>query len=232
MLLSRRRDARIASSPGAGWRLGLHPEGLVLCDDSGVAASLRQDFSAPNLRRRSQGASLLRRAVGTVGGRAPEVLDATAGLGTDAYVLASAGCRVAMCERHPVVATLLLDALSRARSASGKLAAIAARMSLRVCDAHLLLPDTRFDVVYLDPMFPLRRKVALTKKSARALWALASTVESAQDDALLALALRSARYRVVVKRPLRSPPLSGHPPAHSLRGKLVRFDIYPRFSDG
>ena len=137
----------------------------MLCDDSGVADPLCQDFGAPNLHRRSQGASLLRRAVGIGGDRVPEVLDATAGLGTDAYVLAAAGCRVVMCERHPVAATLLLDALSRARSAGGELAATAARMSLRVCDARSLLPGTRFDVIYLDPMFPPRHKAALAKKT-------------------------------------------------------------------
>ena len=227
-MLSRRRDLPATDDLGAAWRLVLRPEGLELREEGAHAPSLRQDFSAPSLQRRTQGASLLCRAVGVGHGRQLEVLDATAGFGTDAYVLAAAGCRVAMCERHPVVATLLLDAMLRARSAGGKLAATAARMSLRVCDARSVLPGAQCDVVYLDPMFPLRRKAALAKKSSRSLWALAGAGNMAQGGALLALAQRSARRRVVVKRPPRAPPLPGPLPVHSLRGKLVRFDVYPR----
>ena len=216
------------SVPSAGWQLMLRPEGWLLCEEGGQAVSLRQDFGAPSLQRRTQGGGLLRRAIGAGAGRPLEVLDATAGFGTDAYVLAAAGCQVTMCERHPIVATLLLDALHSAHTAGGKLATVAMRMSLRVCDACSVLPDTQFDVVYLDPMFPPRRKVALAKKLARSLWMLAGAGDVAQGGVLLALAQRSARQRVVVKRPPRAPPLPGTSPAHSLAGKLVRFDVYPR----
>ncbi|HAD42901.1 MAG TPA: 16S rRNA (guanine(1516)-N(2))-methyltransferase, partial [Plesiomonas shigelloides] len=47
------------------------------------------------------------KAVGIKKGYLPDVVDATAGLGRDAFVLASIGCRVRLLERHPVVAALL-----------------------------------------------------------------------------------------------------------------------------
>lgn len=53
------------------------------------------------------------KAVGIKGSYLPDVVDATAGLGRDAFVLASVGCRVRMLERNPVVAALLDDGLTR-----------------------------------------------------------------------------------------------------------------------
>ena len=43
------------------------------------------------------------KAVGIKGAELPSVIDATAGLGRDAFVLASIGCQVRLVERHPVV---------------------------------------------------------------------------------------------------------------------------------
>ena len=54
------------------------------------------------------------KAVGIKGAELPSVIDATAGLGRDAFVLASIGCQVRLVERHPVVYLLLQDGLNRA----------------------------------------------------------------------------------------------------------------------
>ena len=56
-------------------------------------------------------AKLLPKAVGIKGSELPSVIDATAGLGRDAFVLASIGCQVRLVERHPVVYLLLQDGL-------------------------------------------------------------------------------------------------------------------------
>ena len=53
------------------------------------------------------------KAVGIKKEYLPDVIDATAGLGRDAFVLAALGCHVRMLERHPVVAALLDDGLQR-----------------------------------------------------------------------------------------------------------------------
>lgn len=62
------------------------------------------------------------------------VVDATAGLGEDSFLLAAAGFNVLMFERDPIIAALLEDALSRA-TRDERLAAIVARMTLRKEDS-------------------------------------------------------------------------------------------------
>ncbi len=110
------------------------------------------------------------KAAGFGKGKAPVIVDATAGLGRDAFVFASLGSEVWMIERSPVVAALLEDGLQRAL-ADAETAPIAQRMHLLAGDAARLLTGLkdaeRPDVIYLDPMFPPRQKSALVKKEMR-----------------------------------------------------------------
>ena len=80
------------------------------------------------------------------------------------------------------------------------------------------------DVVYLDPMFPERKKSAKVKKQMQAFHAIVGT--DADADGLLALALNVATYRVVVKRPAGANYLAEKKPSYSLEGKSTRYDIY------
>ena len=170
------------------------------------------------------------KAVGLNKGVTPSVLDATAGLGRDAFVLASLGCQVTMVERAPVVAALLADGLRRAREAVD-VSGIASRMSLVSGNAVAWMraqsqqnPEGQFDVVYLDPMFPHREKSALVKKEMRLFQELLG--DDPDADGLLMPALAIARYRVVVKRPRLAPDLDAHKPTYRLEGKSCRYDIY------
>lgn len=105
------------------------------------------------------------KAAGLNKGVTPVVLDATAGLGRDAFVLASLGCRVQMVERHPVVAALLEDGLQRAKQDDEIGAWVSERISLLHASSHdalqQLASDPNFtspDVVYLDPHVSTPRK--------------------------------------------------------------------------
>ena len=82
----------------------------------------------------------------------------------------------------------------------------------------------RPDVVYVDPMFPLRKKSAKVKKQMQAFHAIVGTDPDA--DQLLANALIAAKYRVVVKRPTGAGFLAETKPNYSLEGKSTRYDIY------
>lgn len=181
-------------------------------------------------RRRSGGGRRqpLARAVGMKPGYNPHVVDATAGLGRDGFVLASLGCRVVLVERSPVVAALLEDGLARARRDAHIGAWVQERLRLVWADgpAYLSgLPQARRpDVVYLDPMFPERRKSALVKKEMRVFRELVGTDPDA--PALLAAALSCARRRVVVKRPKNAPPLQGPEPSGAVVSPNTRYDIY------
>lgn len=178
-------------------------------------------------RRRYGGGrgQLLARAVGLKGGAAPSIIDATAGLGRDAFVLASLGAKVTLLERSPVVGALLADALRRAHI-DPVVAAIADRMQLYVEDAATFLRtlSARPDVVYLDPMYPHTNKSALQKKELR----LFRAVVGPDDDAakLLEAARCAAQGRVVVKRPVNAPFLAGVKPNGKLASKNTRFDLY------
>ena len=171
---------------------------------------------------------------------APTVIDASAGYGGDAWLLASLGCQVLAVERHKMVEALLRDGLVRASSAEAT-KTVADRIRLVCADARPLLrrmshkgpsddrdlPEalSQFwppDVVYLDPMFPLGRKTA-ERKPLRVLRRLVGDDVDATD--LLTAALRVAKRRVVVKRPLRADPL-GAKPTTTHRGKAARYDVY------
>lgn len=212
----------------------LADELVLWWDDAGLALRrsglmLRADFS--DLTKRIKPANLGRELIVRAAklkdaarlGRAPVVVDATAGLGTDSFLLAAAGWEVHLFESDPVIAALLIDARDRARRIPG-LADIAARMHPISGDSVAALPTFRgvVDVVYLDPMFPERTKSAAVKKKFQLLHLLEHPC--ANQEELLSAALAAEPRKVVVKRPIKGPYLAGVTPSHSLKGKAVRFD--------
>jgi 16S rRNA (guanine1516-N2)-methyltransferase len=163
-------------------------------------------------------------------GRLPrdsQVLDASAGLGRDALVLAAWGFKVVALERNPVLAALLADALERA-SGHEALRAALARVDLQQGDVRewLSLQGRVFDAAVFDPMFPPRRKDAQVKKDMRVLHRLLGTEADHDAPDTLVVLLRHVRGCVVVKRPLHAPCLGDLKPARSLRGRSTRFDVY------
>lgn len=213
--------------------LQVGPAGLQFVERGAQApGAVRVDFAAGAVahRRLYGGGSgqMIARAVGIQPGVRPAVLDATAGLGRDAFVLAQLGCAVTLIERQPVIAALLEDGLSRA-SADGEIAAIVAQMRLLHGDAIALMrrwAEVPPQVIYLDPMFPHRDKHALVKKEMRLFRPLAGDDDDA--PALLAAALALATHRVVVKRPRKAAAIAGEKPGYVLEGKSSRFDVYPK----
>lgn len=166
------------------------------------------------------------KAVGLKQGLCPTVVDGTAGLGRDAFVLASLGCTVILMERHPVVAALLEDGLRRGYLSSDIGPWMQQRMSL-VYASSLTELETRgltADVVYLDPMYPHRNKSALVKKEMRVFQSLVGADLDA--DGLLKPALAIAKKRVVVKRPDYAENLADILPSSVIETKKNRFDIY------
>lgn len=190
---------------------------------------IRVDFtSGKTAHRREFGGGRgqsIAKAVGLKQGRCPEVLDVTAGLGGDAFVLASLGCQVQMLERQPIVAELLEDGLYRGQQ-DPHTCEIANRMKLYKGGGLDFLSglSKQYDVVYLDPMFPHSGKSAQVKKEMQLFRDLVGKDEDA--DLLLEPALEKAVYRVVVKRPRLAPYLNDVKPTYELAGKANRFDIY------
>jgi 16S rRNA (guanine1516-N2)-methyltransferase len=200
--------------------------GPIQCDFAGGTHSHRRRFGGGN-------GQAIAKAIGVSGKFYPRVLDLTAGLGGDSFVLASLGCTLTMVERNPIVHSLLADGLARAGDSvddDSELAAIMARISLIAGNsADYLVQGSNdgslsADVVYVDPMFPERKKSAKVKKQMQAFHAIVGADPDA--DKLLALALNVANYRVVVKRPTGAEYLADTKPSYSLEGKSTRYDIY------
>jgi 16S rRNA (guanine1516-N2)-methyltransferase len=163
------------------------------------------------------------RAVGLKKHPGSTVLDATAGLGRDSFILASLGCEVTMLESSKYVAALLNDGL---KCAVENAVPAAARMSLHEVDAIAFMQSqpSAFDVVYLDPMFPPKAKRALVKKEMQLLQEVVSG--ACDNQALFDSAFACARHRIVVKRARISQGLVALPPSFTYEGKSNRFDIY------
>ncbi len=213
------------------------------CPQRGGPRPLYVDFVAGPLgyARRVNRFGLLFQAVGFRSGR-PTVLDATAGLGRDAFWLAYHGCRVTALERSPVLFALLQDGLERAARVPEIREHLGDRLRLLHADARVFLrqlaekcatsapacvslPEDAPDVVYLDPMYPPQRKSALVKVEMRILRQLVGDDPDAGE--LFELACAVARQRVVVKRHRHAEPLSPDP-THSHSDQTTRYDVYVR----
>ena len=234
---ARRLAAELSLPQGgdADFALQLGPLGLQCQDlEQGAGGAVRVDFvgGAAAHRRLYGGGSgqMIAKAVGIQPGVRPSILDATAGLGRDAFVLAQLGCSLTLIERQPLMAALLADGLRRGLL-DAEVAPIIARMRLLPGDAIGLMrawPEEPPQVIYLDPMFPHRDKSALVKKEMRVFRALVGGDDDA--PALLEAALALATHRVVVKRPRKAPRVAGATPGYALEGKSSRFDVYPKKS--
>lgn len=204
------------------WRAGAGGEVVLWLDQGGWAlrgpAASRAAAVRPTPPERRPGTEPLLKAAGPW----TRVVDATAGWGADAGVLAAAGRQVLMIERDPVMALLLGDALRRWQ-ASGLPAA--ERLSLRHGDALALLQAVQAEVVLLDPMYPQLRKQGRKGEGLRLARLLVG--EDPDQGELLEVAKAAAGQRVVVKRPHGAPPLAGRKPSGSIDGRTTRFDIYP-----
>lgn len=206
---------------------------VLIGDEARYGKPLSVDFvSGKAAHRRQFGGGrgqLVAKACGLNQGVTPSIVDATAGLGRDAFVLAGLGAQVLLIERVAAIAALLEDGLARALRHADT-AEIAARMMLRHGDAadalSALVASADFSpqVIHLDPMFPHREKSALVKKEMRLFRELAGDDNDAPR--LLEAALDVATHRVVVKRPRKAPPIAGPVPQHTLEGKTSRYDLY------
>jgi len=155
----------------------------------------------------------------------PTVLDATAGMGRDSLIMAMLGCKVSMQERNPAIYLLLENALDRFQKQGGP-RELVGELSLSQQNSIESLSQCEAEVIYLDPMFPERKKKALVKKEMRLFKLLAG--EDLDADSLLTEALKSNAKRVVVKRPKGAPILAGLKPSHEITAKKFRYDVYLR----
>jgi 16S rRNA (guanine1516-N2)-methyltransferase len=216
--------------PGAKtspFNLVLTDKRLELREDNSLLPPLYVDFGNRSQLRRLPGRSRredLVRALGRGVAGSGSIVDATAGLGRDAFMLAAWGYQVHAIERVPAVAALLEDGVQRALIRQN-LCEAAARISLYYGDARelLLRLPARPDVVYLDPMYP---QIGKRARKSLGMHQLRHVLGDDRDaTSLFEIALGTAVRRIVVKRSRRAPTLGGQP-SGSIVGRTTRFDLY------
>lgn len=217
-------ESRIQISDSADYLLYINEDHLALAATSDKKTIVRVDFNDSKTRWRQAQSELLHRAIGISEQRKPRVLDATAGMGQDAFALASRGCEVTMVEQHPLIHLLLKDGLRRSKGTDN--ADVTDRLTLLHADAKKFLRQSNetFDVIYLDPMFPEKRGSAKTKKAMQLLRQMLT--DDVDDVELLEGAIAQAKHRVVIKRPIKAPEFAGRKPGYTLKGRNVRYDIF------
>ena len=218
-----------SEKPAEGFYLQIQNGVLGLADASEKKVlPVEVDFASPaSLYRKQHGGGRkepIVKAIGLKGNEGWHVVDATPGLGRDAFVLVSVGCKVTMIERSPIVAALLEDGIRRLALSFPELAA---KMSLQhgnSAEVMQYFSGENVNAIYLDPMFPHKKKSALVKKEMRLFQQLLGHDPDA--DALLPPALKLATHRVVVKRPNSADVLAGEKPSMAIESKKHRFDVY------
>lgn len=187
------------------------------------------DFTSGAVRHRLQfgggRGQDLPKAVGMKKGLSPSIIDATAGQGKDAFLLASLGSLVTLIERVDVMHDLLANALIKAKAAGGIYQEIAERMTLIHGDSISLLPSLTAEVIVIDPMHPERKKSALVNGDMRKIQKLVGS--DPDQKSLIETALTCAQKRVVVKWPTKADRLAGlRAPSHQITGKAISFDVF------
>ena len=212
--------------------LELTPEQLQLVDLS-MQTEIHVDFTTGALAHRKKygggRGQTIAKAIGMKPGQSPpSIIDATAGLAKDSFVFACLGCPVTLIERSPIVAALVEDAIVRASDDAEFSRFLEKGFRLLNTDARnyitSLTDDDRPDVIYLDPMYPERKKSALVKKNMQILQKLLGKDEDSEQ--LLSAALDCARKRVVVKRPKGAEQIPGRKPTLAYESKTTRYDVY------
>ena len=219
--LARRTGAPLTDAAGDGLTLLIDKSGVSL---TGGGLSLRGDFEQM-LHRISDGRLSHEMLVKIAKTKTPHpvAVDATAGLGEDSLLLAAAGYEVVMFERDAVIAALLRDALRRAKK-NPALREIAARMRLIEGNSVELMSSavSQPELIYLDPMFPSRRKSGLIGKKLQLIQKLEQPC--ADEEELLNAALNAKPAKIIIKRPLKGGFLAGRKPNYSVKGKAIRYD--------
>lgn len=161
-----------------------------------------------------------------LGRKTQTVIDATTGWGQDSLHIFRMGYSLKCIERSPIMAELLYDAFKRLEQTDW-----VKNLQLQVPELItgnaievLSTLDKKPECVYIDPMFPpKRKKSALPKKSMLILRDLLG--DDADKEQLFESAFHAATKKVVIKTPDYAEPIAGKP-NESFSGKLLRYDVY------
>ncbi len=167
----------------------------------------------------------LAKAVGMKSNKNRNIVDATAGLGYDAFILASLGANLTLIERSETMYKLLRDGVSEGVLHGGEISKIIGRMKLIFGDSKNILPYLSPEVILIDTMYKDRKKSALVKNDMRLIREIVGPDSDYTE--LIEVALKFAKNRVVIKQPRYAEPLRDIKQcSHQILGKTIRYDIH------
>ena len=167
----------------------------------------------------------LAKAVGMKSNKNRNIVDATAGLGYDAFILASIGAKVTLIERSDKMYEILQNGIDEGKSFGGEIEKIINRMELLFGDSKDILPRLSPEVIMIDTMYKDRKKTALVKNNMRLVRDIVGPDSDYID--LLKIALNCATNRVVLKQPRYAEPIKEiRKCSHQILGKTIRYDIF------
>ncbi len=167
----------------------------------------------------------LAKAVGMKFNKNRNIIDATAGLGYDSFILASIGAKVTLIERSQKMYELLQNGIDEGKSFGGEIEKIINRMELVFGDSKDILPKLTPEVIMIDTMYKDRKKTALVKNNMRLVRDIVGPDSDYID--LLKVALNCATNRVVLKQPRYAEPIKEiRKCSHQILGKTIRYDVF------
>ncbi|WP_440651779.1 class I SAM-dependent methyltransferase [Cysteiniphilum sp. 19S12-1] len=203
---------------------------LLTLKHSDSALTLCVDFNSHDIQNRIKPNTAKLDLIKAIEGKGKDklsILDMTAGLGQDSFSLAARGHTIDAIEQNPYVFLLLKDGLQRAQN-DINLSETAQRISLYFANSthfnHAHQVD-KYDVIYLDPMFPERTKTAKVKKNMQLLHELVG-IDDESNILLFEQAKALSPKKIVVKRPRLGDFIDHQKPTSQVTGKSSRFDVY------
>ncbi len=161
-----------------------------------------------------------------IGQSTESVLDLTAGFCSDAFRLSMMGYKVTALERSPIIAALVEDGIRRAKEDRKFWKEFGARFNFIRGDVLNGNNPEPHEVVYLDPMFPpKRKKSALPPGRIQLIQSLVGFDNYKETLELFNHASKIAIKKIVLKRPTYAQEFNKKP-THVFKGKLVRYEVY------
>ncbi len=152
------------------------------------------------------------------------IYDATAGLLTDTMIFLSLGHKVTAIEQSKIIYLLVKDAIYRAQYK------IPFLNNLEFINANSIdyykKIDTKFDAIYLDPMYPVVKKNIKKSGDLRSIGSILE-IESlvSDEDYLINNFINSEYKKLILKRPLKSKKIYSTI-NYQVKGKTTRFDVF------
>lgn len=152
------------------------------------------------------------------------IFDATAGILSDSMIFLSLGHSVVAVEQSKIIYLLVSDAIRRAKSSIPFLSNLKL-INANSVDTYKEL-DVLFDIIYLDPMYPILKKNVKKSGEISAIRSILEIEDLIDDeDNIITNFMKLDFKKLILKRPLKSKKIYSNI-NYQVKGSTTKFDIY------